>query len=209
MEVQPPDRGDQGGDEGAGTGLPTSLAAAVKAGLHERRETWPSGRNPSGERLDAVEMEAAEDILRQEEAGGAERGIPLESSVSVVKTGHERSKGEVFLPGGKQPGGQSGKGDTGAASAVSQVEDASKGSMDEDGEGNLWETAGRRRNKGTAGNRELPRNREGPMIYEQREGDWSCKTRGCEDFMNFRRRTHCKLSLRWVDLLSSPPGPKA
>ena len=54
-----------------------------------------------------------------------------------------------------------------------------------------WETAGRRKYKGDTGNQLHVQNRREPMVYEQREGDWSCKTQGCENFMNFKRRTHC------------------
>ena len=29
-------------------------------------------------------------------------------------------------------------------------------------------------------------------IFEQRDGDWNCKSRGCEDYMNFKRRCYCR-----------------
>ena len=54
-----------------------------------------------------------------------------------------------------------------------------------------WQTGSRRQNKGTGKSHIQERNSEQPFQYEQREGDWRSKSRGCEDFMNFKRRTHC------------------
>ena len=102
----------------------------------------------------------------------------------MVKTGHQRSWGEITAAGGN-PGDGTMEVGTGAARIIPQEEEAGTDSQ--------WETAGRRKHKGTSGSQAHEQNIDGrgTMVYELREGDWSCKTRGCENFMNFRRRTHC------------------
>ena len=57
--------------------------------------------------------------------------------------------------------------------------------------GSEWKTVGRRQNKGTGKTQPQEQNRERLFVYEQREGDWRCQSRGCEDFMNFKRRMYC------------------
>ena len=130
---------------------------------------------------DSAEREAAKEFPRLE-AVGAQGGLSLDSSVSVVRTG--RSEGGIIQAGDDLGDGAMEVG-PGAARNIVQVE--------EPGKDTLWETAGKRKNKGSSGNQAHEQNRSGggTLVYEQREGDWGCKTRGCEGFMNFRRRTHC------------------
>ena len=211
MEVkstEPPDGGGFEKKERGGPSLPSTLAAAVSASQHEGREAQPTGGHQQGEGLVRTEtaaaarvvqakgaggpgaLETAQDVLMVE-AGEAQNEVPLDSLVSVVLTGHGRSKGEVALPGEKNPGDQPGEKDNGAARIIPQVEDASQTGMEEGQVENRWEIAGRRKNKGITGNQSLSFSRKETFVYEEREGDWSCKSRGCENFLNFKRRTHC------------------
>ena len=66
---------------------------------------------------------AAKVFMQARGQGGAPGGLPLESLVSVVLTGHGGSKGDGSSPRGNQPGDKTAEGNTEAASSYSQVEE--------------------------------------------------------------------------------------
>ena len=119
---------------------------------------------------------------------GVENGLSLNSSVSVVLTGLGRSEGEETTSGGDLTGDRINEVGTGAASGFSQVVEETS-----------WTEVVRRnmRSKGTTEMSSMV-GRMGEEGYgtkggfEPREGDWNCKTRSCEGYMNFKRRSHCR-----------------
>ena len=152
----------------------------------------PPGGNQSGEVLETEVRDTAEDVIMQE-VGGAMGGLPPDSSVSVVMTGPGRSKGEEASPVGGQSGELSEEESTDAAGNPLQAveppwtEVLGRNRRLQNGEPEVGAAAmsslvGRMRDEGA-------RPRGG---FEPREGDWNCKSRGCEGYLNFRRRGHCR-----------------
>ena len=166
--TEPPDGGDPRSEGGTEPCLPSSLAAAVKAGHQESREARPSRGNMTGDMLDSVVKEVAEDSPRLE-TGGAWGGLPPPGGENTagLGTAGQLAEEEATKEGGGTPG-------AGALGTESE-----------------WQIARKRQNKGAGRTLMQEQNRETPMVYEEREGDWKCKSRGCENFMNFRRRTQC------------------
>ena len=107
--TEPPDRGAFSKEEGGGTGLPSSLAAAVTASLHEGREAKTAGGYSPGEGAIRKVTAAAAMVCRHEEgAGGAEgrgSGLPSSQAAAVMaspKESRETWSKEDHPPGDKE-----------------------------------------------------------------------------------------------------------
>ena len=221
MELQcrePPDKGVWGSKEGGVPSLPSSLAAAVKASQQESRETQPAGGQQPGEEVVGTEPAAAAKVFMQAGGqGGAQGGLPLESPVSVVLTGHGGSKGEGSSPRGNQPGDKTAEGNTEAARSCPQVEEGlgrtwaaivAEKELDREVQVNFdeveeefslssWEKRKQRgkrlEQKGvqqkSQGEQEDENGRRNTT--QMRDGDWRCVVEECRGEVNFARSRQC------------------
>ena len=127
------------------------------------------------------------------EGPGALSGLPLDSLVSVVMTDPEGSKGENASLGSDQSGEGTVDVGTGTAGSDPQVEDIP------------WTEVVRRKGRSHDGDQDTRAAAMSSMMekmrgegsgtrggFELREGDWNCKSRGCEGYMNFKRRSNCR-----------------
>ena len=112
-------------EEGRGPCLPSSLAAAVKASLHEGREAKTAGGYLTGEGEIRTDTAAAPAVFRQAEgAGGAQGGLQdggepgLPSSPAAAVTARLKESRETWSQGDHLPGDEERRKETAAAARV-------------------------------------------------------------------------------------------
>ena len=125
VEIEPPDRGGFSKVEGGGPGLPSPLAAAVKASLHEGREAKTAGGYLPGEGSMRMETAAAAVVFSQAEGGGGAQGglqdgrePGLPDSLAAAVTASLKESGETISREDHHPGDKEGSEDTASAASI-------------------------------------------------------------------------------------------